>query len=612
MAKNVNTRIKLKHDTTANWDKATNFVPYAGELAIYSDQKLMKVGDGSTTITNLAFMNAASAYADFDGNVISTTYLKKSAVMSKGNSTTPVYFDSNGNAVALSYSINKTVPADAVFTDTNTTYTINTGRDNQVTLTGSNGTSYSLIIDNVAYAASSTFSYQTNWSGMKYDTYNLAGGLPVLDQLFEPSVACNRLAFIEPAFIKIEYSQDGGSTWTDSGYPDDTKRSVFGEKYGSSPIRIGTSAGNGTIPSGATDDQLMTRLDVSAPVESGWGTYARYSQINKLMLWASTSGHRSLQVQVQYSLSTDKTTFSVWRDWTYISGWNGPNSMSLPAKLIFASGQIYTIRFIFRIHEISSSVTESGWFGNIRLCGPSAWGQAAQKPYPYEWDAYANLRPRQISDNNPSLGQSSYAWKDLYLRDSIFFGNTNSGMRIINGSNYYATVNCANGMLWTFADGGNSSNRNLIPETDAAISLGTSSKRWSNVYVSGTLSDGTNSASVSELMKSKVPYISGSNVDSQGSQTAAGWKLIGGLSGDVYGKVFNIYGVSSAAGGGVLVSSSNVSYTNSYTRAAMTATASNQYTSVMVFVPKNTTYYFWAYYLSYYRVYSSTISLTSV
>lgn len=612
MAKNVNTRIKLKHDTTANWDKATNFVPYAGELVIYSDQKLMKVGDGSTTITNLAFTNAASAYADFDGNVISTTYLKKSAVTSKGNSTTPVYFDSNGNAVALSYSINKTVPANAVFTDTNTTYTLNTGTGNTVTLTGSNGATYTRTINNVAKATSSTFSDKTYWSGMQYDTYNLAGNLPVLDQLFDPSVACNRLAFIEPEHITIEYSQDGGSTWTDAGYPNDTKRTVFSETYGTSPIRIGTSASDGTIPSGATNDQLMTRLDVSTPEESGWGTYGRYSGINKLMLWASTSGHRSLQVQVQYSLYTDTTTFNVWRDWTDISGWSGPNSMSLPAKLIFARGQIYTIRFIFRIHEVSSSVTGSGWFGNIRLCGPYAWGGAARKPYPYEWDNYANLRPRQISDHNPSLGQKDYAWKDLYLRDSIFFGNTNNGMRIANSSNDCATVNCANGLLWTFADGGNSSNRNLIPETDNARSLGTSSKRWSNVYVSGTLSDGTNSASISDLMKSEVPYIAGVNVDLQGSQTAFEWKLIGGLSGGTYGKVFNIYGVSSAAGGGVLASSSDTVYSNSYVRAAMQATASSQYTSVMVFVPKNETYYFWAKYLGYYRVYSSTIALTSV
>ena len=92
-------------------------------------------------------------------------------------------------------------------------------------------------------------------------------------------------------------------------------------------------------------------------------------------------------------------------------------------------------------------------------------------------------------------------------------------MRIINGSNYDATVNCANGMLWTFADGGNSSNRNLIPETDAARSLGTSSKRWSNVYVSGTLSDGTNSASVSTL-NNKISALK-FTVDQSGEETVS-------------------------------------------------------------------------------------------
>ena len=58
-----NTRIQSKVDTTSNWSKASSFVPKNGEIIIYSDgggtgQPKMKVGDGSTTVGNLKFIDA--------------------------------------------------------------------------------------------------------------------------------------------------------------------------------------------------------------------------------------------------------------------------------------------------------------------------------------------------------------------------------------------------------------------------------------------------------------------------------------------------------------------------------------------------------------------------
>ena len=65
-------RIKLKHDTEANWLKATTFVPLKGELIIYDVDSThsvprFKVGDGTTLINNLPFLiapadNAATAF----------------------------------------------------------------------------------------------------------------------------------------------------------------------------------------------------------------------------------------------------------------------------------------------------------------------------------------------------------------------------------------------------------------------------------------------------------------------------------------------------------------------------------------------------------------------
>lgn len=52
-------RIVQKHDTEANWKKATNFVPLKGEIIVYDDLNKIKIGDGSTKINDLDFFASA-------------------------------------------------------------------------------------------------------------------------------------------------------------------------------------------------------------------------------------------------------------------------------------------------------------------------------------------------------------------------------------------------------------------------------------------------------------------------------------------------------------------------------------------------------------------------
>lgn len=59
--KNLNTRIVNKHDTEANWIKATSFTPKPGELIVYDKDSThnhgrLKVGDGSSNVNNLPFI----------------------------------------------------------------------------------------------------------------------------------------------------------------------------------------------------------------------------------------------------------------------------------------------------------------------------------------------------------------------------------------------------------------------------------------------------------------------------------------------------------------------------------------------------------------------------
>lgn len=54
--KTFQSRIVQKHDTQANWEKATNFIPLKGEIIVYDDINKIKIGDGTTKINDLKFI----------------------------------------------------------------------------------------------------------------------------------------------------------------------------------------------------------------------------------------------------------------------------------------------------------------------------------------------------------------------------------------------------------------------------------------------------------------------------------------------------------------------------------------------------------------------------
>ena len=77
MSSTINTRIQLKHDTTANWNKANSFIPKNGEVIIYDDYEVknytveeygetvekttlipnIKIGTGNAYVQDLPFVD---------------------------------------------------------------------------------------------------------------------------------------------------------------------------------------------------------------------------------------------------------------------------------------------------------------------------------------------------------------------------------------------------------------------------------------------------------------------------------------------------------------------------------------------------------------------------
>lgn len=67
----LTSRVMQKHDIEENWLKATNFVPYAGEIIVYDPDDnypypRIKVGDGSTSVKELPFSLQALTINEID------------------------------------------------------------------------------------------------------------------------------------------------------------------------------------------------------------------------------------------------------------------------------------------------------------------------------------------------------------------------------------------------------------------------------------------------------------------------------------------------------------------------------------------------------------------
>lgn len=92
--KNVQARIQHKHDTEANWNKATGFIPKAGELIIYDKDEnhnylRVKIGDGSTLVSDLEFVVDTSP--DFSTKPITATSTDGIAYTATVNGLTELY-----------------------------------------------------------------------------------------------------------------------------------------------------------------------------------------------------------------------------------------------------------------------------------------------------------------------------------------------------------------------------------------------------------------------------------------------------------------------------------------------------------------------------------------
>ena len=218
-----------------------------------------------------------------------------------------------------------------------------------------------------------------DWGGK-----SIAGLVSPIGCALSAEHSANRLAFIDGGAVSIEYSSDGGATWTDYGFSANYKSQLFTKSVG---IPIGR-----TVSSEEYTASSATRVTISAEGKV-------YTKPRKMLMNISTSSTLSLTVETR----TGKDG-AAWKEYgTYtISGWSGWNDIPL-ALLTFGglpsqTTNIKHLRLTIRATRVGSNKKECQLLA-IRLFGDTDWlsasyasgkGPMSSTGHLYDFDMAAN------------------------------------------------------------------------------------------------------------------------------------------------------------------------------------------------------------------------------
>ena len=215
-------------------------------------------------------------------------------------------------------------------------------------------------------------------------TSAMKGSLSAMDMAVSDIHSANRLAFGHASGVTIEYSTNGGTTWTDYGASDSMKVGLI------SGIDTSLVIGKKSNQSATTQDQLRITLK-----SSRLGVYTRPQ---KLLIYLSTNGAAGSSVKMQYSKKGTPDTY-IDTDSFLVDGWSGWNSIPLAKYMTTfggGSGQssnVESIRLTFSITGTSTTYNSNLTIHALRLFGVTYWtypSTMAKSNHIYTFDTSQN------------------------------------------------------------------------------------------------------------------------------------------------------------------------------------------------------------------------------
>ena len=241
--------------------------------------------------------------------------------------------------------------------------------------TGSPGSSAQFARGDHVHPLQPEYEAQLNWGG-KFISANAS---PV-DAAIVPTIGGNKLQFCKPDGITVEYTNDGGTTW--SAYPctDDDKVSLLSD--------IGKRFYIGYKGSGLTTDDKL-RITINA------GGCGIYTSIKKILIY-STGGNNPISnnhVLLEYRLNASGSEFITVGDYPGIGGY--PSWNSLPFEAVFGNRNANNradIRLTFSITAVANAGTAVS-IDNILLLGITNYevqSNMARTGHLYGYDVHQN------------------------------------------------------------------------------------------------------------------------------------------------------------------------------------------------------------------------------
>lgn len=242
-----------------------------------------------------------------------------------------------------------------------------------------------------------------SWGGK-----NIVEGISPVGAALSAEHSANRLAFLNPNAITIEYSNDAGSTWTNSGIADDIK------------VGLVTTSANISVGS---DTPVTTnhRTRITLAATDGVNAYV-YTRPRKMLINVSTPHNITVTIEARTGTSDASwTTFGTYD----LRGWSAWNDIPLNPFNFGHKGNTsnyWYIRLTFEVasfHSSSTYLTQLPSILGLRMFGDTCWGKTSnmgETGHLYSYDANQNATfPASVSatsftENGTTLS-SKYAAK---------------------------------------------------------------------------------------------------------------------------------------------------------------------------------------------------------
>ena len=228
--------------------------------------------------------------------------------------------------------------------------TLNTNNSSALSVSSSEAISGSGVINLHKVSKTGNFRDLNNrgeaflsWGGQ-----NFVGSYGPIDAAMIGDLGANRLAFMKPAGISVEYSRDSGTTWQDYGAKNDQK------------LRLTSTGTNFIIGKADSSNKATERYMLRISLHTSEGQV--YTQLNKFALYISTNGSNgsycTIRARTQNNYLNNVDKWVVFANKQSISGWSGWNIINTSTITTFGNSpasQYGEIQFIFGCTSGSTS-----------------------------------------------------------------------------------------------------------------------------------------------------------------------------------------------------------------------------------------------------------------